>query len=573
MEFLIECGADIEAKDRFGNTPLDEARRHGVRLGQDRIVELMEGLNAEKHPEKKKNKWEFLRDPFIWTVLIFQIIFGVLFALFMQYDSEADGTLARELGKENVTQLYGFYMDVHVMIFLGFGFLMTFLRKYGFTSVGLSFLLGCIAVQWYLLVGPFWEKVFHADFSEKIHISITQLIRADFAAGSVLIAFGALLGKVSSTQMLLLTFIQVFFFALNESISLYLKIEDLGGSMVIHLFGAYFGLAASFWMTPKAAMGHKENISVYHADLFSLIGTIFLWMYWPSFNAALGLGKSQHRAVINTVLAISSSCIAAFFASRFFRRSRVFHLVDIQNATLAGGVAIGAAAQMVVPPAVAILVGFVAGCVSVFGFAILQGRLERYLKVHDTCGVHNLHGMPAVIGAIVAVVASACATTEYGYSPEQLSEIFPAGRTAQGQALMQLAFWFISWGIALVSGLFTGLILRKVAPAKEKNLFLDVESFEVPDLEVPYYFDRRGEVVRDEKNKMEGKNTENSEEMSLKLRVLESRLKEIETGQKRKSAAVPAENSLGNSAGNQVMQFQMQAMMAKLDLLISTKKV
>ena len=44
-----------------------------------------------------------------------------------------------------------------------------------------------------------------------------------------------------------------------------------------------------------------------------------------------------------------------------------------------------------------------------------QPILESKLKIQDTCGVHNLHGMPGVLGAIVGAVTAAFATTEiYG---------------------------------------------------------------------------------------------------------------------------------------------------------------
>jgi ammonium transporter Rh len=34
------------------------------------------------------------------------------------------------------------------MIFVGFGFLMTFLAKYGFGAVGLNFFLSAMSIQW-----------------------------------------------------------------------------------------------------------------------------------------------------------------------------------------------------------------------------------------------------------------------------------------------------------------------------------------------------------------------------------------------------------------------------------------
>lgn len=37
------------------------------------------------------------------------------------------------------------------MVFIGFGFLMTFLRRYGFSSVGFNFLLSAAMIQWALI--------------------------------------------------------------------------------------------------------------------------------------------------------------------------------------------------------------------------------------------------------------------------------------------------------------------------------------------------------------------------------------------------------------------------------------
>lgn len=48
-------------------------------------------------------------------------------------------------------------------------------------------------------------------------------------------------------------------------------------------------------------------------------------------------------------------------------------------------------------------------------FSLHQPILESKLKIQDTCGVHNLHGMPGVMGAIVGAVTASLATKEiYG---------------------------------------------------------------------------------------------------------------------------------------------------------------
>ena len=66
------------------------------------------------------------------------------------------------------------------------------------------------------------------------------------------------------------------------------QVDDIGGSMTIHVFGAYFGVACALFYQPKAAIADKKGIGVgnYLSDLVSMIGTLFLFCYWPSFNAA-----------------------------------------------------------------------------------------------------------------------------------------------------------------------------------------------------------------------------------------------------------------------------------------------
>lgn len=73
---------------------------------------------------------------------------------------------------------------------------------------------------------------------------------------------------------------------------------------------------------------------------------MFLWLFWPSFNSASLTGYNQQRAIINTLLSISASCIIAFAASALLSKNNKFNMIHVQNSTLAGGVAIGTAAGM-----------------------------------------------------------------------------------------------------------------------------------------------------------------------------------------------------------------------------------
>lgn len=57
------------------------------------------------------------------------------------------------------------------MIFIGFGFLMTFLKRYGFSSVGINLLLAAFGLQWGLLMQGIW----HLDHG-KIKINIFKCV-------------------------------------------------------------------------------------------------------------------------------------------------------------------------------------------------------------------------------------------------------------------------------------------------------------------------------------------------------------------------------------------------------------
>lgn len=52
------------------------------------------------------------------------------------------------------------------------------------------------------------------------------------------------------------------------------------------------------------------------------------------------------------------------------------------------------------------VVGLAAGTLSVLGYKYLTPYLDRTIGLGDTCGIHNLHGMPAILGGLVAGLAS-----------------------------------------------------------------------------------------------------------------------------------------------------------------------
>ena len=416
-------------------------------------------------------------------ILGLQCLLFVGYHLFTDYSSEASGIV--EGVSNDINQYYPFFQDVHVMIFIGFGYLMTFLKEYSFTSVGYTFLIGAFIIQYSILINGLIHNIMN-NHHEKILLNIKSLITGDFAAGSVLISFGALLGKVSLNQLFFISILEIIFYSLNESIGvIHYQAVDMGGSMYVHTFGAYFGLAVSYVITDwqKLYNEREKEKSTKVSDTFAMIGTIFLWLFWPSFNGALAIGNSQHRVIINTILSLTSSCMSAFAMSKFFRKK--FNMVDIQNATLAGGVAVGSSADLVIGPSFSLLIGMIAGIMSTVGYNKIQPFLQRKLRIHDTCGVNNLHGIPGIIGGLSGAISASSTSDElYG---DNIQNIFPAmdgTRTNIEQGFYQFLALATTLGISIFGGLFTGHLLNTRCCRNQKKYFDDEDNWDIEEIQM-----------------------------------------------------------------------------------------
>ncbi|KAM6185141.1 ammonium transporter Rh type A [Rhynchocyon petersi] len=366
----------------------------------------------------------------------------ILFHLFVHYESQeiTPHHNTSTSTKEKFFELYPLFQDVHVMIFIGFGLLMTFLEKYGFSGVGINLIIAALGLQW----GTFVQGILHS-WGKKIHIDIKSMINADFSTATVLISFGAVLGKTSPTQMLIMTIIEIAIFAGNEFlVAEIFKASDIGASMTIHAFGAYFGLAvAGVLYRSGLRRGHANEQSVYRSDLFAMIGTLFLWVFWPSFNSAIAdTEEGQYRAIVNTYFSLAACVLTAYAFSSLVGHYGKLDMVHIQNATLAGGVAVGTCADMEIKPYGSMIIGSIAGIISVIGFKFLTPLFASKLRIQDTCGVHNLHGLPGVLGGLASIVAVAMGVSD------------------KSTMAMQAAALGSSIGTAIFGGLITGAILK-----------------------------------------------------------------------------------------------------------------
>jgi ammonium transporter Rh len=106
-----------------------------------------------------------------------------------------------------------------------------------------------------MLFYGFWNQALIQKTMGKIPLDIKMLIQGDYGAAASLIAMGALLGKTSFPQLMIVITVECIFYSLNRVICIdLLGIHDLSVSMVINVFGAYFGLAASMFFNPTKAI-------------------------------------------------------------------------------------------------------------------------------------------------------------------------------------------------------------------------------------------------------------------------------------------------------------------------------
>uniref|UniRef100_A0A1A8F1X2 Rhesus blood group-associated glycoprotein n=1 Tax=Nothobranchius korthausae TaxID=1143690 RepID=A0A1A8F1X2_9TELE len=170
--------------------------------------------------------------------------------------------------------------------------------------------------------------------------------------------------------------------------------------------------------------------------------------------------------VINTYLSLATCVLSAYAISSLVEHKGKLDMVHIQNATLAGGVAVGTCADMNIDPFGAMLIGFIAGIISTLGFKYLSPILASNLGIQDTCGVHNLHGMPGILGGLAGIVAVALGKKN-------------------GSASMQAAALASSLGFALIGGAITGLIMKLPfwGQPPDQNCYDDSLYWEVPEEE------------------------------------------------------------------------------------------
>lgn len=384
-------------------------------------------VSAQHHNDGRAPSRATSRNPLLRLAILGLLSLAAPVAVFAA-DAATQGGLRQ-------VEQYNFSIHILAMLLMGFGFLMVFVRNYGYSALTGTYLVVGVGLPLYLLLrstGVLSAEPVAAD-------SIRSVLLAEFACAAALISMGAVLGRLRLYQYAVLAALAVPAYLLNEwlvldgGLGFTRGFVDAAGSIIIHAFGAYFGLGLAIALTTaqhKDLLIESDTIS----DRFSMLGSMVLWIFWPSFCSAVVPAEQMPRTVIATLMALCGATLVTFIASSLLRNGRLSS-GDMANAALAGGVSIGATCNQVGPLA-AFAIGSAAGAICVVGYTWIQPRLQKAFKIVDTCGVHNLHGLPGLFGGFVAIFF------------------------VQGIAQAQIGGIAVTVALAAVSGLLAGYLIK-----------------------------------------------------------------------------------------------------------------
>ena len=397
--------------------------------------------------------------------------------------------------------LYNFFRDIHLMIFIGFGFLYTMLKDHQWSSVTIVLFINAVSIEFSFFWHYLWENTFRNSW-KKIDINYDVLCSIEYNSATVLVSLGAIIGKLSLFQYFYVCILETFFSSLNYFVC-YKKIEalDNGGSLYIFTFGAIFGLTMSIILFCRDSEHSKilnspHLNSDYYSNIFSFIGTLFLWIYFPSFNTAKIQFLSndseelttimsykdnfRYRGIINTYLSMIGSAIATFVVSPLIYEGK-FKIEHLLNATYVGGIIIGGCCTICSKAWAAIIIGCIGGGLSSFLLWKLKSILKN-CRLQDTLGIIHIFGIPGILGGILTSIFMGNFRNESNWkrNGDRLRDFFNqifGNNSPSVQGGLQIAGLFVSATIAAISGIVTGFIVNSMICEKNEIYFVDSEFF------------------------------------------------------------------------------------------------
>lgn len=168
--------------------------------------------------------------------------------------------------------------------------------------------------------------------------------------------------------------------------------EDFAGGFSVQIAGGVSALVAALMLgRRKAALPENDSVTTMAGAALMLVGSLALVG-----GAAMGAGPIAASAIFNTLIAAAASGLLWMFIGRSG--------TDGQGTRLAMGIIAGTAAMAPAAGLVgtigALVIGIVAGLVSRAALSMVRNKL----KIDDLSGVFAVHGVAAMVGALLLAI-------------------------------------------------------------------------------------------------------------------------------------------------------------------------
>ena len=384
--------------------------------------------------------------------------------------------------ESEMTEYDGLFRDINVMVFIGFGMFHTLLKRYSWTSITITMMSIVFSFQIGLFTNLLWANAFNEKWISGT-LNFDTFIRAIINSATVLVSTGCVLGKLTYFQHLIMIVLETIICSLNFQLcDAKLKIVDLG-ALYIHVFGAFFGVSiymVLFYTSKMKSKNLKENFfnkSDYTSNLTSFIGVLFVWCYFPSFNSGLVKNNNaRYRASINTYFSLTGSVLGAFsFSSLLYKGRLLFE--HILFGCFSGGVMISGCCSICIDHWAALLIGLCSGSISVIFLCFIKPYFIKW-NYFDIYNIIYIHGIPGLLGAFITPMVIGNIKYRLNYDDHYHYLLNDMDRKNDLQAGIQVGAIFITLGLAFVSGISTGYLMKVVACGKVEKFFMDSEMFE-----------------------------------------------------------------------------------------------
>jgi len=434
---------------------------------------------------------------FILIYIILEVILIIVIATLFDWDKrnhpnyscieykekDTDISILNSIYKETEKELstyYGLFRDINIMAFVGFGMLHTLTQGNTWTSIAFDILSIVLSFQISLFFNLIFENAFKESWNNGV-LNFDTFIKAIFNSCAILVSLGAVHGKISHIQYLVLIISETILSSLNLKLcDVKLKIIDTGGGLYIHTFGALFGIAIYIVLfrskkkRARLSAYNRANITNYLSNITCFVGVLFILNYLPSFNSGLALSDDgRYRAAINTYFSIIGSIVMSFIITGFIYNGK-FIYEYILFGSFSGGIIISTCCSVCLDHWAALLIGMLCGLICIILFKYLN-ELFLELGYYDIYNIIIVHGIPGILGAFI----SSMFISDLDHRVDNYYNILlkDMERTNRAQAGIQIAAIFITCAISFVGGITVGFLIKVSRCGKIKEYFDDNEFF------------------------------------------------------------------------------------------------